>query len=218
MGRPRRWHQAHDRVAPQDGRREGDGGGVNQLPNRLLVPEHEYPTAWSGWGDDEVYAINRVIASDAWTMGVECEEFEREFAAYHGMRFGIGVNSGSSANLVSIAAMTHLGLLQIGDKAAVPALAWSTTYAPLIQHGLDLILLDADNSWCAARAADWAMSHKSTPPMLIVTCGILGNPAHGRFWQGVAKNCGAILMDDCCESIGAVEPDGTLCGTRGLAN
>ena len=114
--------------------------------------------------------------------------------------------------------MMHLGLLQTGDKVAVPALAWSTTYAPLIQHGLDLILLDADNSWCAARDADWIMSHKSKPPKLIITCGILGNPAHGRFWHGVAKNCGAVLMDDCCESVGAVEPDGTLCGTRGLAN
>jgi CDP-4-dehydro-6-deoxyglucose reductase, E1 len=186
-----------------------------------LTKHYNYPTAFSGWGDEEIYAINRVIGSDKWTMGAECEALEREFAAWHRMRFGIGVNSGSSANLVSVAAMAELGLIKRSDKVMVPTLAWATTYSPLVQYGLDPVLIDADPSWNAGRDADLQHTYNlgnGDKVSLIVACSILGNPHHGGFWKQMADNLGAALLDDNCESIGAREPDGTLCGTRGLAN
>ncbi len=186
-----------------------------------FTDQYEYPTAWSGWGDEEVYAINRVIGSDKYTMGYECESLEREFAAWHGLRYGIGVNSGSSANLVAIAGMAELGLIKRDDKVLVPALAWSTTYSPLVQYGLDPVLIDCDASWCAGRDADLLHTYKlvgADRVGLIVDCSILGNPSHGGFWKQMADNIGCPLLSDNCESVGAIEPDGTLCGTRGLAN
>lgn len=191
------------------------------MDTRPLPVEYNYPTAWSGWGDQEIYAINRVMASDKYTMGVECEALEREFADWHGMRFGIAVNSGSSANLVSIGAMAEMGLIQRGDKVMVPALAWATTYSPLIQYGLEPVLVDADASWCGQCDSDLLHTYKlsnADSVKLVVICGVLGNPAYGVFWSQMAKNLGAQLLDDNCESIGAREPDGTLTGTRGLAN
>src|SRR5262245_17909220 len=194
---------------------------MNYLPNKLLTQEYDYPTSWSGWSDEEIYAINRVIASDKWTMGIECESLEHEFSDWHGMNFGISVNSGSSANLISVAAMAELGLIKRGDKVLVPALAWSTTYSPLIQYGLEPVLIDADATWCAGRDADLIHTYKlanGDKIAAILTCSILGNPHYGGFWKQMADNLGVPLIDDNCESIGAIEPDGTLCGTRGLAN
>ena len=189
-------------------------------PHRF-TDQYTYPTAWSGWSDEEYRAIDRVIASDKLTMGNECELLEREMAAYHGLRFGIGVNSGSSANLVSVAAMAELGLIRRGDRVLVPALAWATTFSPLIQYGLEPVLIDADSSWCAQRDSDLQHTYKlggGDRVSLIVDVPILGNPSHGAFWKQMADNIGCPLLSDTCESIGAREPDGTRCGTRGLAN
>ena len=183
--------------------------------------DYVYPTAFSGWGPEEHEAIARVCASNQWTMGYEVDAFEREFAARHQMDYCIAVNSGSSANLVSIAALSELGYIKPGDKALVPALAWSTTYAPIVQHGLDLVLIDSDASWCAGRDADLPITYHVKHDdrlSLIVTCGVLGNPEHGGFWAQAAENAEAVLHCDNCESVGAREPDGTLTGTRGLTN
>ena len=186
-----------------------------------FTDQYLYPTAFSGWGAEEAAAIGRVCASDNFTMGYEVEAFEREFSAWHDMKFCIAVNSGSSANLVSIAALAELGIIKRGDKALVPALAWSTTYSPIVQHGIDPVLIDSDATWCAGRDADLPITYhlKNDDNLsLIVTCGILGNPEHGGFWAQMAENAGAALHCDNCESIGAREPDGTLTGTRGITN
>ena len=106
--------------------------------------DYWYPCAFSHWNEEETSAIFRVIASGRHTQGEEVEAFEAEFAAYHGMKHAIAVNSGSSANLVAVAALfaKENNPLKRGDKAIVPALAWATTYAPLVQYGLDLVVLD----------------------------------------------------------------------------
>jgi CDP-6-deoxy-D-xylo-4-hexulose-3-dehydrase len=169
---------------------------------------YDYPCAFSCWGEEEAAAIDRVRASGKWTMaaGDECHQFEAEFAAYHGMRHGIMVNSGSSANLVAVAALFHKAEnpLQRGDKAVVPALAWATTYAPLVQHGLDLVVADVDASWNAP-----ALRHNAR---LVVGCSVLGNPGHLASWQAGAE----YFIEDNCESLGASLGDGRLCGTFGL--
>ncbi len=133
---------------------------------------HHYPTAFSGWGPEEGEAMARVISSGKFTMGEEVEAFEAEFAAWHGMKHGIMVNSGSSANLVAVAALFDLkdAPLKRGDKVIVPALAWSTTYAPLIQYGLDPMLVDCGASWNVEQIPKFSVP-------LFITCSILGNCA-----------------------------------------
>lgn len=175
-----------------------------------MTREWKYPTAFSSWGDDEAAAIARVVASGRFTMGHEVEAFESEFAAYHGMRHCIMVNSGSSANLLMVSALRHLGFIDAGGLAIVPALAWSTTYAPLIQHGLELLLVDCDETWNASelRGAGGRID-------LFVGCSILGNPAWLEGWTKFATTHGAVFIEDNCESLGA-SVGGKLCGTFGL--
>lgn len=158
------------------------------------MPDFWYPTAFSWWVEDEYMAIQRVVKSGQFTMGAEVEAFESEFAAWHGMRHGIMVNSGSSANLVAVAALVEAGVIARGDALAVPAIAWSTTYAPLIQYGLQLHVHDVDETWNTRKA--------------VIACSILGNPVEPLH---------APYLEDNCESLGA-EIGGLKCGTRGALN
>jgi CDP-4-dehydro-6-deoxyglucose reductase, E1 len=178
---------------------------------------YDYPTAFADLRDDELDAMICVINSGHLTMGEQVEAFEAEFAAYHGKRHAIMVNSGSSANLVAIAALCSdrnpLGCLKRGDNVVVPALAWPTTYAPLIQYGLNLILADCDETWNAP-----LLPHIGGKPVsLVVGCSILGNPGYLSSWRNWAVNENVYFIEDNCESLGAAI-DGNLCGTFGFCS
>ena len=103
-----------------------------------LVNEKFWEISANNWGTAEYAALQRVIDSDRFTMGPETKAFESEFADYCGRKHAIMVNSGSSANLLSVAALTHKSLkpLNSGDEIIVPAVGWATTYHPLHQYGL----------------------------------------------------------------------------------
>lgn len=193
---------------------------------------YDHPTAFWKWGDEEAQAMARVIASGQFTCGPEVAAFEAEFAAFHGMKHCIMVGSGSAANLVSVAALFNLDVnpLRRGDIALVPAVAWSTTYAPLIQHGLNIVLADVDETWCADPYTNIAV-RTLTPPRLYVGCSILGNPGYLSGWKSRAEWSDAYFIEDNAESPGAATwarnqrgygtdfgVPGELCGTFGLMN
>jgi hypothetical protein len=105
-----------------------------------------YELAVSTWGPEEIAAIQGVIASGRFTIGPNVAAFEEAFAAYHSRRYAVMVNSGSSANLLSVAALFFKKdrPLQRGDEVIVPAVSWVTTYHPLQQYGLKLKILDVE--------------------------------------------------------------------------
>lgn len=183
------------------------------------MAEYTYPTAFNTFGDEENAAALRVLASGRLTIGAEVALFEAELAEYHGKRHCIMCNSGSSANLLMVAALFNKAdkPLRRGDKVLVPAVAWSTTYAPLVQYGLDLTLIDVDETWNATpRQRNDDVLKRSTDARLIVGCSILGNAGYLGTWRTAARSCGAYFIEDNCESLGARTVDGDLCGTFGV--
>ena len=78
-----------------------------------------YPLATTTWDDAEYAAMHRVIESGRFTMGPEVQAFESSFAAWHGSKFAVMVNSGSSANLLMVAALFYRETdpLQPGDES-----------------------------------------------------------------------------------------------------
>ena len=162
----------------------------------------DFPTAFRCWDRREQEAINRVMVSGRFTMGHEVEQFEGEFAAYHGRKHAIMVNSGSSANLVAVAALSIKN--SYDGFASVPAISWATTYAPLVQHQYDLAINDVDNTWNALQTK---IGTGVLP--LVLAVSVLGNPAH------VLEFPELIALEDNCESLGARTPDGQLTGTFG---
>ena len=124
--------------------------------DRPFVPgESTVPYAGRVFDADEVEAG---VASmlDFWlTLGPEGTAFEKELAAFLGVRNTILVNSGSSANLVAFAALTSPKLgdrrLKPGDEVISVAAGFPTTVAPIMQHGCVPVFIDNDSSTLNAR-------------------------------------------------------------------
>ena len=177
-----------------------------------------YDLITSTWGREETAAVERVIASQRFTMGPEVRAFERAFAEKIGVRHAVMVNSGSSANLVAVAALFHKRQrpLQAGDEVIVPAISWATTYHPLQQYGLKLRFVDVD-----LHTLNMDVSHLDralTPrTRMVVAVSILGNPAPLDVLRRFCDRHGLILFEDNCESMGATL-NGKPCGTFGDVN
>lgn len=169
-----------------------------------------YELAASTWGVEELEAIRRTIETGRFTMGEQVAAFEREFAAYFGMRHGVMVNSGSSANLVSVAALFFKKdrPLQRGDEVIVPAISWSTTYHPLQQYGLRLRFVDVDMD---TLNLDVTKLERALTPRTraIVAVSILGNPAAVDVVARFAAEHGLYFLEDNCESM-----DAEICGRK----
>ena len=177
-----------------------------------------YELAGPTWGEEELEAIQRVVRSGRFTMGEEVAEFERQFARYFGVRYGVMVNSGSSANLISTAALFYKKELPLkrGDEAIVPAISWSTTFDPLQQYGLKLRFVDValDTLNMDTSKLEQALTPQTR---LIVAVSVLGNPAELDVIRDFAKRHGLYLLEDNCESADA-EVAGRKTGTFGDLN
>ena len=164
-----------------------------------------FPLATTTWDEAELAAMQRVIDSGYFTMGKEVAAFEQEFAAWNGSRHAVMVNSGSSANLLMVAALffREHDPLRPGDEVLVPAVSWSTTYAPLSQYGLKIRLVDIDidtlNFDLDALSA--AISDRTR---LIFAVNLLGNPNDFEAIDNLIGDRNITVIEDNCESMGAV--------------
>jgi CDP-6-deoxy-D-xylo-4-hexulose-3-dehydrase len=177
-----------------------------------------YTLASSTWGPEERAAIEGVIGRNRFTMGDSVRTFETNFAAKFGMRYALMVNSGSSANLVGIAALTHRKdrPLRPGDEVIVPAISWATTYYPLQQYGLKLVFVDVD---LETLNLDVTLLENALSPRtrMVIAASILGNPARLDVIRAFCDAHGLILFEDNCESMGA-RLGGRYTGTYGHIN
>ncbi len=163
-----------------------------------------YPLASPSWGKEEYEALDRVISSGNFSMGKEVLSFEHQFADYFGGKHAIMLNSGSSANLIMIAALFFKkeNPLQKGDEVIVPAVSWSTTYMPLQQYGLKVKFVDIDLQTLNfdLSALSEAITDKTK---IIFAVNLLGNPNDFDKINSLIEGKNIILLEDNCESMGA---------------
>ena len=176
-----------------------------------------YPLATTTWDDAEYAALHRVIAGGRFTNGPLVKQFEAEFAAHFGVGFGVMVNSGSSANLIAIAAAVLDPRIDLarGDEVLVPAVSWPTTYYPLTQHGLRSKFVDIDLDTLNLNL-DLVEASVGPRTKAIFAVNLLGNPNDFERLRDIAERHGLVLLEDNCESLGAVNA-GINAGTAGLA-
>jgi CDP-4-dehydro-6-deoxyglucose reductase, E1 len=147
------------------------------------------------------------------SQGDKVEEFENEFSAYLGVRYSVFVNSGSSANLLMVYALMQSKELR-NKKVVVPAIAWSTTVAPLLQLGLEPIICDvSDNlSLDVTEFKKIVEEHDPATLMLVHPLGF----STDMFEVGeICDRNDITLLEDTCESLGS-DYRGIELGTFGL--
>ena len=176
----------------------------------------KYELASSSWDNKEIEAIQDVIRRDCYTMGKSVHQFEEDFARYTNHKYCVMVNSGSSANLLAIAAMFYKkdNPLKRGDEVIVPAVSWATTYYPLYQYGLHLKFVDV-NLETLNMDTDALAEAITDKTRLIFAVNLLGNPNEFAAIQEIIKGKNITLLEDNCESLGGVY-DGKPLGSIGL--
>lgn len=174
----------------------------------------KYSLSEDTWNQEELGAIQKVIDSNRYTMGAHVQAFEKKFAEKMGVKHAVMVNSGSSANLLAIAALVYSGKLPRGSQVIVPAVSWSTTYAPLEQFGMKLRFadIDADTLNISVRSLKEAVTADTR---MLFAVNLLGNPNEWEELQSFCNEKNILIAEDNCESMGAVY-EGKALGTFGL--
>ncbi|MDB2658763.1 aminotransferase class V-fold PLP-dependent enzyme, partial [Flavobacteriaceae bacterium] len=176
----------------------------------------EYKLATSTWDEMEIKAIEEVIKTDKFSMGPKVEEFEKSFAQFFGSKYAVMCSSGSTANLLMVAALffSKKPKLKAGDEIIVPAVSWSTTFFPLQQYGLKLKFVDIDLKTLNYNLDDLE-SAVSSKTKAIMVVNLLGNSNDFNKINSIIENKDIVIIEDNCESMGA-KFDNKFCGTHGL--
>lgn len=181
------------------------------LPVERHDPADGLPLQVVSYGPEEVDAMLDCLLTTWVTMGGQVRAFEDEWAAYCGAQHGVMCNSGSSANLLALAALVETGRLRPGDEVLVPAVAWSTSLFPVAQVGLHPVMVDVhpDTLCMDPAAAAAAMTPKTKGAVAV---HLLGQPTR----TDALQDLGLLVFEDACAAPGAAL-DGTRAGALGVA-
>jgi CDP-6-deoxy-D-xylo-4-hexulose-3-dehydrase len=186
-------------------------------PAEFVAGESAVPVAGRVFGAEDVQSLVD-SALDFWlTEGRFAEEFERLLASWFGVRGATLVNSGSSANLLAITALTSAKLgsrrLLAGDEVITLAAAFPTTVNPIVQNGLVPVFIDVT---LPTYNADVRMleAAKSERTRAVVLAHTLGNPFEAEAVMEFVRKHDLWLIEDCCDAAGA-SYDGKRVGTFG---
>ncbi|MEK7238982.1 MAG: lipopolysaccharide biosynthesis protein RfbH, partial [Gemmatimonadota bacterium] len=155
---------------------------------------------------------------DFWlTTGRFAAQFERRFARVMSARHAMLCNSGSSANLLAVSALTSPALegreLRPGDEVITVAAGFPTTVNPIFQNGLVPVFVDVE---LPSYGIDVTQLEAARSPRTraIIVAHTLGNPYDIGAVSEFARQHGLFLIEDCCDAVGATF-DGKSVGTFG---
>ncbi len=139
------------------------------------------------------------------TMGKKVKQFEEIFSDYIGVKHGVMVNSGSSANLIALSVLTNPNTkdrIMPGQEVITPATTWSTTVFPIANVGLKPVLVDVDLETYDMNIEQTrkAMSGKTSA---IMPVHLLGNPCEMDEIMEMAQEKDLYVLEDSCEAHGA---------------
>jgi len=166
------------------------------------------PYAGRVFTEDEVEAaIGSTL--DFWlTLGPEGEAFERELAAWLGVRDTLLVNSGSSANLVACSALTTHKLpahrrLQMGDEVITAAAGFPTTVTPILQTGAVPVFVDNDPATGNLRPESLEEAFVPGKTKAVMIAHALGNPFDLGRVLAFCRKYDLWLVEDNCDALGS---------------
>jgi len=171
------------------------------IPGSTLVP-----VSGRVFDEEELeYLVDSAL--DFWlTTGRFAEQFEREFARFVGVREAVLVNSGSSANLLAVSALTSERLgddrLRPGDEVITVAAGFPTTVNPIVQNSLVPVFIDllVPTFNVDVTQLDAALSDRTRA---VIFAHTLGNPFDLESVVAFAKKHNLWLIEDCCDALGS---------------
>lgn len=193
--------------------RPGVESAANFEPGKTTVPY-----AGRVFTEDEVEAaVSSTL--DFWlTLGPEGEAFEQELGGFLGVKRSLLVNSGSSANLLAISALTSTKLgdrrLNPGDEVITVAAGFPTTVAPIIQNGLVPVFIDNDPVTLNARMDQLEAAFVPGKTKAVMMAHTLGNPFDLSAVTEFCRKHNLWLIEDNCDALGC-RYDGKYTGTFG---
>lgn len=166
---------------------------MRSSPQNLRVPY-----ALSVYDDSEVQSVVKVLTEHRSNMGIETSLFEKNVSRLFGKKYGTMVNSGSSANLLS------LELLQLpeGSEVITPALTFSTTVAPLVQKKLVPVFADVEEGTYQINVHQIELLITSKTKALFIPY-LLGNVPDLKILRNIAKKHNLFFIEDSCDTLGA---------------
>ncbi|MCC7166603.1 MAG: DegT/DnrJ/EryC1/StrS family aminotransferase [Rhodospirillales bacterium] len=152
------------------------------------------------YGEEEIAAATDVLRNSAIALmtGPKVAQFEHRIAGLFGKTHGLMTNSGSSANLLALAALD----LPKGSEVVTPALTFATTVAPILQLGLVPSFVDvAPDSYVVEPEAVAAMIGPKTRALMIPN--LIGNLPDWAGLRAWADRHGLKVIEDSCDTLGA---------------
>jgi CDP-6-deoxy-D-xylo-4-hexulose-3-dehydrase len=161
---------------------------------------------------DKKAMIDFIQSSDRYTCGNMVKQFEDAWSEWLGCKYSLYVTSGSTANLLLMAAVKELYDIPNGSKVLVPACTWVTNVAPVFQVGLEPVFCDVD-------LERYSFDINSLPDediKIVFITHLLG--LNSPVEKLKEKYPNAIFLEDICESHGVRAPDGTKRGSSGTGS
>ena len=146
------------------------------------------PNKLEAYGEEEIKAVEQCLR-DGWLAGFgpRSVEFEKKIAKEFGKKYGVFVNSGSSACLLALAALN----LPKGSKVITPALTFSTTLAPIIQLGYRPVFIDSNLTSYVPNVADIIAAVKGYSKVsAIMIPNLIGNKPDWKLLKKELKKIG----------------------------
>ena len=173
------------------------------LPNKNWKPGDQILYSGPYWDDQEPIAAMAALLTGKWLpAGENVNKFERGFGKRFEHDYSVMVNSGSSANLVMIAALKKYFDWKDGDEILVCACGFPTTINPIIQNGLKPVFVDIDYNdlnWnldqLESKITDRTVAAFSSP--------VLGNPYDFDKFLDIIDRHGLKYIADNCDSLGS---------------
>jgi CDP-6-deoxy-D-xylo-4-hexulose-3-dehydrase len=164
------------------------------------------PYAGRVFDEDEVEAA---VAStlDFWlTLGPQGDAFEKELAVFLGVRRCILANSGSSANLLAVCALSSPKVgerrMNYGDEIITVAAGFPTTVAPIVQNGFVPVFIDSDPGTLNARSELLEQAYDPEKTRAVLMAHTLGNPFDVAAVLEFCERHGLWLIEDNCDALG----------------
>ena len=156
------------------------------------------PYALAVHDEDEENAVLEVIKNHQTIIGKRVREFENKIASLFGKKFGVMVNSGSSANLLAIEILN----LPKNSEVITPVLTFATTIAPIIQKQLTPVFVDVEPETYLINVNDIEkMIGKNTKALMIPS--LLGNIPDLKRIRKIADDHNLIFIEDSCDTLDA---------------